>query len=127
VVSRLAENTDVSVLLLEAGGSDDMPSILEANQWPMNLGSEQKSISGVMIGIKLDRTSLALRRSTTGAWGAPLGRVFTMQTTGTNADRGKPYEIHQIREKSRKLSGHRKTPASFLNAYTLTRSGKLEA
>ena len=41
VARRLAENTDVSVLLLEAGGSDDMPSILEANQWPMNLGSER--------------------------------------------------------------------------------------
>ena len=29
----------MSVLLLEAGGDDDVPSVLEANQWPMNIGS----------------------------------------------------------------------------------------
>jgi choline dehydrogenase len=39
VARRLAENSDVSVLLLEAGGSDDVPSIMEAGQWPTNLGS----------------------------------------------------------------------------------------
>src|SRR5258708_2767621 len=41
VARRLAENPEVSVLLLEAGGSDDMPSIMEAGQWPLNLGSER--------------------------------------------------------------------------------------
>src|ERR1700737_2201618 len=41
VARRLAENADVSVLLLEAGGSDDMPSVIEAGQWPLNLGSER--------------------------------------------------------------------------------------
>src|SRR6267143_2237534 len=41
VARRLAENAEVSVLLLEAGGSDDMPSIMEAGQWPLNLGSER--------------------------------------------------------------------------------------
>ena len=41
VARRLAENPDVSVLLLEAGGDDDVPSVTEANQWPMNLGSER--------------------------------------------------------------------------------------
>jgi choline dehydrogenase len=41
VARRLAENAGVSVLLLEAGGSDDVPSILEAGQWPLNLGSER--------------------------------------------------------------------------------------
>jgi choline dehydrogenase len=40
VARRLAENAGVSVLLLEAGGSDDVPSIMEASQWPLNLGSE---------------------------------------------------------------------------------------
>ena len=38
---RLAENPDVSVLLVEAGGSDDVSSVSEANQWPLNLGSER--------------------------------------------------------------------------------------
>jgi choline dehydrogenase len=32
VARRLAENPAVSVLLLEAGGSDDVPSVMEANQ-----------------------------------------------------------------------------------------------
>jgi choline dehydrogenase len=41
VARRLAENPDVSVLLLEAGGSDDVPSVMEACQWPRNLGSER--------------------------------------------------------------------------------------
>src|SRR5712672_1903293 len=41
VARRLAENALVSVLLLEAGGSDDVPSIMEAGQWPLNLGSER--------------------------------------------------------------------------------------
>ena len=41
VARRLAENPDVSVLLLEAGGSDDVPSVTEAGQWPSNLGSDR--------------------------------------------------------------------------------------
>src|ERR1700728_5283272 len=41
VARRLAENPAVSVLLLEAGGSDDVPSVMEANQWPLNLASER--------------------------------------------------------------------------------------
>src|SRR5580658_7056551 len=41
VARRLAENPAVSVLLLEAGGSDDVPSVMEANQWPLNLRSER--------------------------------------------------------------------------------------
>src|SRR4029077_21190960 len=41
VARRLAENPEVSVLLLEAGGSDDVPSVMEAGQWPSNLGSDQ--------------------------------------------------------------------------------------
>jgi len=39
VARRLAENPKVSVLLIEAGGSDDVPSVMEANQWHSNLGS----------------------------------------------------------------------------------------
>src|SRR4030088_2999171 len=41
VARRLAENAKVSVLLLEAGGSDDMPSIMEAARWPLNIGGER--------------------------------------------------------------------------------------
>jgi choline dehydrogenase-like flavoprotein len=41
VARRLAESANVSVLLLEAGGDDDVPSIMEANKWPMNIGSER--------------------------------------------------------------------------------------
>jgi len=41
VARRLAENSDVTVLLLEAGGSDDVPSVMEAVQWHTNLGSDR--------------------------------------------------------------------------------------
>jgi choline dehydrogenase len=41
VARRLADNPDVSVLLLEAGGGDDISEVMEAGQWPMNLGSER--------------------------------------------------------------------------------------
>jgi choline dehydrogenase len=41
VARRLAENPDVSVLLLEAGGSDDVPSVMEAGQWHTNLGGDR--------------------------------------------------------------------------------------
>jgi choline dehydrogenase-like flavoprotein len=34
IAGRLAENPDVKVLLLEAGGSDDVPSVTDASQWP---------------------------------------------------------------------------------------------
>ncbi|MET1028109.1 MAG: GMC family oxidoreductase N-terminal domain-containing protein, partial [Dongiaceae bacterium] len=40
VARRLAENPEVSVLLLEAGGSDDVPSIAESLRWPENLYGE---------------------------------------------------------------------------------------
>jgi choline dehydrogenase len=41
VARRLAENPGVSVLLLEAGGSDEVPSVTEAARWFENLGSER--------------------------------------------------------------------------------------
>src|SRR5258708_661747 len=41
VARRLAENPDVSVLLLEAGGSDEVPAVTEAARWFENLGSER--------------------------------------------------------------------------------------
>jgi choline dehydrogenase len=39
VARRLAENPAVRVLLLEAGGSDEMPAVFDPLQWPTNLGS----------------------------------------------------------------------------------------
>ena len=41
VARRLAENSDVNVLLVEAGGTDDVPSVVNPGQWFQNLGSER--------------------------------------------------------------------------------------
>jgi choline dehydrogenase len=41
VARRLAENPDLHVLLLEGGGDDDAPSVIEARQWIKNIGSER--------------------------------------------------------------------------------------
>jgi choline dehydrogenase len=41
VARRLAENPAVSVLLLEAGGNDDLPSITDGRQWASNLKTER--------------------------------------------------------------------------------------
>jgi len=41
VAARLAENPNVRVLLIEAGGSDDVPEVMTPGQWPLNLGSER--------------------------------------------------------------------------------------
>ncbi len=38
VARRLAENPAVQVLLIEAGGWDDVPSVMEPAAWPANLG-----------------------------------------------------------------------------------------
>jgi choline dehydrogenase-like flavoprotein len=39
VARRLAENPSVSVLLVEAGGTDDLPCVSEASLWQRNLGA----------------------------------------------------------------------------------------
>lgn len=40
VARRIAENSQVSVLLLEAGGRGDQDSVTQAARWPENMGSE---------------------------------------------------------------------------------------
>src|SRR5260370_30808467 len=41
VARRMAENPDLSVLLLEAVGGDVVPIVIEANQWPFNFGTRR--------------------------------------------------------------------------------------
>ncbi len=41
VAARLAGVPSVEVLLIEAGGSDDLPEVMNPGLWPMNLGSER--------------------------------------------------------------------------------------
>src|SRR5262249_23548404 len=41
VARRLAENPNVQILLLEAGGYDDVPEVREAIRWPANYVSER--------------------------------------------------------------------------------------
>jgi choline dehydrogenase-like flavoprotein len=41
VAGRLAANREMNVLLLEAGGNDDISLVREASKWPMNLGTER--------------------------------------------------------------------------------------
>jgi len=38
VARRPAENPEVSVLLIEAGGEDNVPNVNEPGQWFLNLG-----------------------------------------------------------------------------------------
>src|SRR6516225_1819930 len=58
VARRLAESDDVSVLLLEAGGTDDLPSVRDAGQWLANVGTEldwgfQTTPNGLLNGRRL--------------------------------------------------------------------------
>src|SRR5262249_34411368 len=41
VARRLAENPDISVLLVEAGGDDDVPSVSDPLRWFENLGTDR--------------------------------------------------------------------------------------
>jgi choline dehydrogenase-like flavoprotein len=41
VARRLAENPNLQVLLLEAGGHDELPSVTDAQQWASNIRSER--------------------------------------------------------------------------------------
>jgi choline dehydrogenase len=41
VARRLSDHPDVSVLLLEAGGTDDVPEVTDPAKWLLNLGSDR--------------------------------------------------------------------------------------
>lgn len=41
VAARLAANPQVQILLIEAGGDDDVPAVMTPAAWPTNLGSER--------------------------------------------------------------------------------------
>src|ERR1700754_2967758 len=41
VARRLAEHPEVNVLLLEAGGTDDVPEVINPAHWFLNVGSER--------------------------------------------------------------------------------------
>lgn len=60
VASRLAENPDVRVLLLEAGGTDDVPAVHDPSQWPLNLGSERDWDFVSQPSVHLNGRSIAL-------------------------------------------------------------------
>jgi choline dehydrogenase len=60
VARRLAENPCVSVLLLEAGGDDDIPEVMQANQWPANLGSQRDWSFQAMPNPRLNGRSVPL-------------------------------------------------------------------
>lgn len=60
VARRLAENPEVSVLLLEAGGTDNVPSVTEAAQWTLNRGSERDWGYRTQPDPKLEGRSIAM-------------------------------------------------------------------
>ncbi|OBI87675.1 oxidoreductase [Mycobacterium sp. 1245805.9] len=60
VARRLAENPAASVLLVEAGGDDEVPAVTEANQWPTNLGSERDWAFRALPNPRLNGRSLSM-------------------------------------------------------------------
>src|SRR5260221_11777534 len=69
---RLAENPDVTVLLLEAGGSDDGSSVMEAGQWPLNLGSDRDWAFQAQPNRHLKRRSIPMNMGKVLGWRSRL-------------------------------------------------------
>jgi choline dehydrogenase len=60
VARRLAENSSVSVLLLEAGGTDEVPSIQEVGSWPLNLGTARSWNYRTLPNVNLNGRSMPI-------------------------------------------------------------------
>lgn len=73
VARRLAEGGTASVLVLEAGGSDDVPSITEAALWHTNISGERDW------GFNPSR----IRTSTAGRYRWPWGRCSAAARAST--------------------------------------------
>jgi choline dehydrogenase-like flavoprotein len=63
VARRLAENAAVSVLLVEAGGTDDLPQVMDAKRWPLIL-----TVSGIGT-FRRNRTPFSTVELSTWRWG----------------------------------------------------------
>jgi choline dehydrogenase len=64
VARRLAEHSTAKVLLLEAGGRDDVPGVTEASLWPTNLGGARDWAFQSEPNPNLDGRSLSIAMGT---------------------------------------------------------------
>src|SRR6201993_292124 len=76
VARRLAENPDVSVLFLEAGGSDDVPSVTEAARWFENLGTEREWVFVAQPNPHLNGRSIPLNMGKVLGGGSSINVMF---------------------------------------------------
>jgi choline dehydrogenase len=60
LAGRLAEDPSVRVLLIEAGGTDDVPEVLVPGQWPLNLGSDRDWQFVAQPNVHLNRRAIPL-------------------------------------------------------------------
>jgi choline dehydrogenase len=86
VARRLAENPDVSVLLLEAGGSDEMPSVTEATQWRTNLGSERNWNFQAQPDARLNGRSMPMNMGKVLGGGSSINAMYWVRGHKTDWD-----------------------------------------
>jgi choline dehydrogenase len=67
VAGRLAGSSDIRVMLLEAGGTDNVPEVMDPTQWQLNLGSERDWGFVGQPNPHLNGRSLSLRLSDRGS------------------------------------------------------------
>src|SRR5580698_5473151 len=76
VARRLAENPDVSVLLLEAGGQDDIPSIVDPQQSSLNLGTERDWRFQAQPNAELNGRVIAMSMGKVLGGGSSINRLY---------------------------------------------------